>query len=122
MDRGIARAILAAEVLLCLSLWGPQPAGWLWVGSQVDYLTGSVIWGILSAFVGMLGTLFGTLVVLKQLDHGWKLTRRAGGYEQKEGVLERIFVVTLVIAGSAFFFWFLLIEGPGSSVFSQQSA
>lgn len=121
MDRGIARAILGLEVLLCLTLWGPQPAGWLWVGSQVDYLTGSVIWGILTAFVGMLGTLFGTLVVLKQLDHGWKLTRRAGGYEQKEGVLERIFVVTLVIAGSAFFFWFLLLEGPGSSVFSPQA-
>lgn len=91
------------------------------MGSQVDYLTGSVVWGILSAFAGMLATLFGTLMLLKQLDHWWKLTRRAGGYEQKDGALERIFAVTLVIAGSAFFFWFLLLEGPGSSVFSPQA-
>ena len=109
-------------MLLCFTLWGPQPAGWLWVGSQVDYLTGSVVWGILSAFVGMLTTLFGTLVLLKQLDHWWKLTRRAGGFEQKDGALERIFVITVVIAGALFFVWFFLIEGPGSSVFSQQSA
>jgi hypothetical protein len=122
VDRGIARAIFGVEMLLCLTLWGPQPVGWLWVGSQLDYQTGSVIVGIVAAFAGMLLTLFGTLVLLKQLDYWWKLTRRAGGFEQKQGALERIFVVTLAIAGSAFFVWFFLIEGPGSSVFSQQTA
>lgn len=108
-------------MLLCLTLWGPQPAGWLWVGSQVDYLTGSVVLGIACAFIGMLGTLFGTLALLKRLDLWWKLTRRAGGFPQKDGVLERIFVVTLTIAGSAFAVWFFLIQGPGSSVFSPQA-
>ena len=28
------------EMLLCLSLFGPAAAGWFWVGSQVEYLTG----------------------------------------------------------------------------------
>lgn len=118
IDRGLARFIFALEVLLCLSLWGPQPIGWLWVGSQFNYETGSVVVGILSAFTGMLITLMGTLALLKRLDHAWKLARRAGGYPQKEGVLERIFVVTLVFAGSAFGFWFMILEGPGSSLFS----
>lgn len=120
-DRGLAAAILGMQVLLCLTLWGPQPAAWLWVGSQIDYETGSVTAGITAAFAGMLLTLMGTLAVLKQLDHWWKLTRRAGGRSQKAGVLERIFVVTLVIAGSAFAFWFFVLEGPGSSFFSPRA-
>jgi hypothetical protein len=115
-DRGLAALLLLAETLLCLTLWGPQPIGWLWVGSQVDYLTGSVSWGIVTAFAGMILTLFVTLVLAKKVDHAWKLVRRAGGYEQKRGALETIFVISLAIAGTAFAFWFLIIEGPGPSI------
>ena len=43
----------------------------------------------------------------------WKLVRRASGHDQKKGVLERIFVISMVIAGIAFFVWFLVIQGPG---------
>ena len=106
----------------CLTLWGPQPAAWLWVGSQVDYKTDSVALGIVVAFAGMLTTLFFTLSVARRLDYAWKLTRRAAGYEQKKGALEWIFVISLAIAGSAFLIWFLIINGPGSSVFSGQTA
>jgi hypothetical protein len=115
-DRFLSGLILLVETLLCLTLWGPQPAGWLWVGSQVDYQTDSVTLGIASAFAGMLLTLFVTLALAKQLDNSWKLIRRAAGHEQKAGALERIFIVSLVIAGSAFLFWFFIIEGPGPSV------
>lgn len=120
-DRFLSALILTVETLLCLTLWGPQPAGWLWVGSQVDYRTGSVALGILVAFAGMLTTLFLTLAVARRLDHAWKLVRRAAGYEQKKGALEWIFVISLAIAGSAFLIWFFIIQGPGSSVFSGQT-
>ncbi len=116
LDSVLAGFVLVLETLLCLTLWGPQPAGWLWVGSQVDYETDSVTLGIASAFAGMLLTLFVTLALAKQLDNNWKLIRRAAGHEQKAGALERIFIVSLVIAGSAFLFWFFIIEGPGPSV------
>jgi hypothetical protein len=112
----LAAAILVVETLLCLTLWGPQPAGWLWVGSQVDYKTGSVEAGIVVAFLGMIATLMLTLALAKQLDEVWKLVRRAAGHQQKEGLLERIFVVSLAIAGTAFLIWFFLIEGPGPSL------
>ena len=112
---------LATETLLCLTLWGPQPAAWLWVGSQVDYKTDSVALGIIVAFAGMLTTLFLTLSVARRLDYAWRLTRRAAGYEQKKGALEWIFVISLAIAGSAFLIWFFIINGPGSSVFSGQT-
>ena len=115
-DRMLAYFLLAVETLLCVSLWGPQPIGWLWVGSQVDYKTGSVVAGITVAFVGMLFTLFLTLALAKRLDHAWRLVRRAAGYPQKEGALNTIFVISLMIVGTAFIFWFLVIEGPGPSL------
>lgn len=120
-DRNLARAILVLEVLVLLTLWGPQPIGWLWVGSQVDYLTDSVELGIVVMFAGMMATLMATLAVGKRLDHAWKLTRRAAGYEQKQGALEWIFVVSIAIGVSAFLFYFFVIQGPGSSLFSPRA-
>ena len=45
-DRLLAAGSSSLETLLCLSLLGPQPLGWFWVGSQVEYLTGAVTAGI----------------------------------------------------------------------------
>jgi hypothetical protein len=121
-DKLLAGALLALELVLCLSIWGPQPALALWFGSHVQYWVGdSVTLGIVSAFGLMLLTLFGTLAIARRVDHAWKLVRRAAGYRQERGALERIFVVSLMVMGSAFLFWFLILEGPGSSVFSQQA-
>jgi hypothetical protein len=122
IDAAGANVVLALEVLVCLTLWGPQPMAWLWVGSQVDYRTGSVSAGIVVAFAGMLLTLMGTLAVLKRIDHWWKLMRRAAGHEQKRGALEWIFVVTLAFMGTGFAIWLFILEGPGSSLFSPQTA
>jgi hypothetical protein len=115
-DRVLAAAILVVETLLCATLWGPQPAAWLWIGSQVDHMTGSVVWGILVAFAGMTVTIMGTLAIAMRLDHAWKLVRRAAGYEQKEGALERIFVISVFIGGIAFAVWLFVIQGPGSEL------
>src|SRR6185436_11657686 len=97
-DKALSGLILTAETILCLTLWGPQPAAWLWVGSQVDYKTDNIGFAIVVAFAGMITTLFVTLALAKRLDHSWKLVRRAAGYEQKNGALERIFVIALMIA------------------------
>jgi hypothetical protein len=115
-DRALSAGILTAETLLCLTVWGPQPVAWLWVGSQIDYQTDSIELAIVTAFAGMLLTLMVTLALAKQLDHAWKLVRRAAGYEQKQGALEWIFVITLTIAGTAFAIWFFVVQGPGPSL------
>lgn len=114
-DAVIAAAVLALEVLLCLSLWGPQPVAWLWVGSQVDYLTGAVSLGVATAFAGMIVTLMASLAMAARLDGLWKLLRRAAGHEQRDGMLTRIFAVTAVVAGLAFLVWFFVIQGPAPS-------
>ncbi len=115
-DRAFAAFLLAIETVLCVSLWGPQPVGWLWVGSRVNYWTDSVSAGIVSAFLGMLFSLFVTLMIAKRVDHAWKLVRRASGIRQERGALERIFMVSLVITAIPFLIWFFLIEGPGPSL------
>jgi hypothetical protein len=116
----VAAFLLLVETLLCLSLFGPQPIGWLWVGSQVNYKTNSISLGILSAFAGMIATLMITLGLARRVDNTWKLARRAAGHQQKGGALERIFVVSAGIAALGFIFWFLIIAGPGPELAPNQ--
>jgi hypothetical protein len=112
-DRWLAHALLALELVLCLSLFGPQPVFWLWVGSQVDYLTGYVTAGITTVMLGCLASLMLTMAAGKRVDHAWKLVRRAAGHRQERGALERIFAMSVGVAAVAFTFWFLVIQGPG---------
>jgi hypothetical protein len=119
-DGVLAGAILVVETLLCATIWGPQPAGWLWIGSQVDHMTDNVVLGIVTAFAGMITTMMLTIAIAMRLDHAWKLVRRAAGHEQKEGALERIFVISVFIGGIAFAIWLFVIQGPGSELAPRQ--
>jgi hypothetical protein len=120
MDAVLAHGLLALELLLCLSLFGPQPAGWLWVGSQVDYQTGYVTAGIATAMLGCLASLTITIVLAKRVDHAWRLVRRAAGHHQERGALERIFAGSVGVALALFAVWFLVIQGPGPSLAPRQ--
>jgi hypothetical protein len=120
-DKTFAAFLLFLETILCISVWGPQPLFWLWFGSQANYWTGSVEVGIISAFIGMLLTLFLTLMLARRVDHAWKLVRRAAGYKQERGALERIFVIALLIVATGFWFWFIVLNGPGSSIVSPRA-
>ena len=115
-DNVLAHALLALEVALCLSLFGPQPLAWLWIGSQVDYLTGYVTAGISTVMLGCLASLMLTMALAKRVDHAWKLVRRAAGHRQERGALERIFAMSVGIALVLFAAWFFVIEGPGPSL------
>jgi hypothetical protein len=115
-DRVLAAALLAIEALLCISLLGPQPLAWFWIGSQVEYLTGYVTAGISTIMLGCIASLMLTMVLAKRVDHAWKLTRRAGGHKQERGALEVIFAVCVGVTLVVFSFWFFFIEGPGPSV------
>ena len=116
VDGLLALLVLAVETLLCLSVWGPQPLAWLWIGSQVDYLVDSNFLGIIVAFFGILASLMITLALANRLDRLWRLLRRAAGHDQREGVLPRIFGASAVIALVLFGFWFLVLEGPAPSL------
>ena len=113
-DGSIAGVLLAAMILLSLLCWGPIPLACLWIGSQVDYLSGSVSFGILVSFIGLFALLFGALAILRRLDQAWILVRRAAGHDQRTGILGRIFATTAAICAVVFAFWFLIINGPGT--------
>jgi len=115
-DRVLAGFILLLETLLCLSLLGPQPLGWLWVGSQVQYLTGAVTLGISTIMLGCLASLMLTMALAKRIDHWWKLVRRAGGHRQERGAIELIFAGCVFVVVIAFSFWFFIIQGPGPTI------
>ncbi len=113
LDGYLAGAMLAGMIVLSLLCWGPIPIGCLWVGSQVNYLTGSVSLGILVAFVALFVGLFGALKIMRNLDQGWILVRRAAGHDQRTGALGRVFAVTAAICAGLFAIWFVVIHGPG---------
>jgi hypothetical protein len=116
IDKRIADAMLAAMTTLSIFCWGPIPAACLWIGAQVNYLTGSISLGILSAFVGLFVLLFGSLKIMRNLDEGWILVRRAAGYDQRGGILGRVFAITAAVCAGAFTVWFVLFNGTGSMV------
>ena len=116
LDALLAVMLLLGITVVNLSFWGPLPVAWLWVGSQVDYLSGSVTLGIFVAFVGLLFTLLGGLMVMKRLDYAWILVRRAAGHDQRTGTLSPIFVLTAGIGGAAFTVWLVVFAGLGPTL------
>ena len=120
VDGSLAGTLLAGMIVLSLLCWGPIPIACLWIGSQVDYLSGSVGLGILAAFAGLFVLLFGALKLMRSLDEGWILVRRAAGHDQRTGALGRVFAITAAVCALAFGIWFVLIHGPGQMVESGQ--
>jgi hypothetical protein len=115
-DRLFANGLLVLETLLTLTLFGPQPLAWFWIGSQVQYVTGFVTAGISTILLGCLASLMLTMVLAKRLDHAWKLVRRAGGHDQERGALEIIFAACVGVTVVGFGIWFFIIAGPGPSL------
>jgi hypothetical protein len=116
LDDLLAHGLLAVELLLCLTLFGPQPLAWFWIGSQVDYQTGYVTAGIGTIMLGCLASLLLTMALAKRVDHAWKLVRRAAGHRRERGALERIFASSVGVALVLFAIWFFLIQGPGPTL------
>lgn len=117
VDKAAAAFLLAVMALIGASFWGPIPMAFLWFASMVQHWTGEVSIGIVAGFAGMTWTLMVGLVLMRRLDIMWILVRRAAGYDQREGMIGTIFAVGAVVGGSAFFFWLLIIAGPGSMLF-----
>jgi hypothetical protein len=111
IDGSLATVLLVTMGLVCLLFWGPLPAAWLWVGSQVQYWTDSPSIGLLATFFGLLFTLVLGLVVCKRIDGTWILVRRAAGHDQREGALGKVFGITCAVGAVIFAGWLVLFSG-----------
>ena len=115
-DAVLAALVLVVETLLCLSVWGPQPLAWLWVGSQADYATGSTFLGIAVAFAGILASLFVTLALCTRLDRVWRCCAAPPATSSATASCRGSSARRAVIALVLFAGWFLVLEGPAPSL------
>lgn len=111
LDGLIAASLLAAMVVVNLCFWGPLPLACLWIGGRTQYLTNSIGFGLLAAFVTLGGGLLLGLSALKRLDYAWILVRRAAGHDQRQGVIGKIFMICCMIGVPIFSVWFLFFSG-----------
>jgi hypothetical protein len=115
-DSVLSGAILALMVFVNLLFWGPIPVAWLWLVSNVSYLSDRLFLALSVAFFGILLSLIGGLVALKHLDQMWILARRASGVDQREGVIGRVFLYTAVIGATLFSIWLIFGGGLADSL------
>ncbi|MDX8152926.1 hypothetical protein SK069_15105 [Patulibacter brassicae] len=109
VDRLLAAVTLAVMVLLTAAVWGPAPLAAMWVASQL-VPDNAGLW-IVVAFALVLAFVFGALSLLRRVDQLWILVRRAGGVDQRGGVLGRVFAATTFVVVPIFAVWFLLLGG-----------
>jgi hypothetical protein len=111
-----ASAVLTSVIMVgaSLLLWIGVPAGWLWIGSQVQGSTGNVGTAIAVMLVGAIASIVAIAWVLGSLNRVHERLRAARGAESHgPPLLEVVLVVTAAIALVGFAIWFFVFAGPG---------
>jgi hypothetical protein len=111
-----ASAVLTGVIMVgaSLLLWIGVPAGWLWIGSQVQGSTGNVGTAIAVMLIGAVASIVALAWVLGRLNNWHEHLREArGGEVTGAPLLEVVLVVTAAIALVAFAVWFFVLAGPG---------
>jgi hypothetical protein len=111
-----ASALLTGVIMVgaSLLLWIGVPAGWLWIGSQVQGSTGSVGTAIAVMLVGAVVSIVALAWVLGRLNRVHEHLRAQRGAETTgPPLLEVVLVVTAAVALVGFAIWFFVFAGPG---------
>jgi hypothetical protein len=111
-----ASAVLTGVIMVgaSLLLWIGVPAGWLWVGSQIQGSTGNLGTAIGVMMVGAIVSIVALAWVLGKLNRVHERLREARGAEaQGPALLEVVLVVTAAVAIVGFAIWFFVFAGPG---------
>ena len=114
-----ASALLTTVIMIgaSLLLWIGVPAGWLWIGSQIQGSTGKVGTAILVMLGGAIVSIIALAWVLGKLNRAHEHLLAARGAERTgPPMLEVVLVVTAIIALVGFALWFFLFAGPGPSI------
>jgi len=111
-----ASALLTGVIMVgaSLLLWVGVPAGWLWIGSQVQGSTGNVGSAIAVMLTGSIVSIVALAWVLGRLNRVHEHLREARGAEATgPPLLEVVLVVTAAVALVGFAIWFFVLAGPG---------
>jgi hypothetical protein len=109
-------AVGLIELLLCLSIFGPQPLGWLWVGSQVNFATDSLMAGMATAFIGSVVSICATVWIARRIEVYWVGRNPDAPWLGGRGLFETALVLATILALVGFVFWFFIIAGPGPTI------
>ena len=120
--RGLVRRVLysSAGALLVVSimfigslvLWVGTPLLWLWVGSRLQGVTGSLGAAVGAMFLGVVVTIVLLAVSLVELSGVYRRNQHVRGLEDpRYSVLERVLVISAGIAIAGFAFWFFFLAG-----------
>jgi divalent metal cation (Fe/Co/Zn/Cd) transporter len=111
-----ASAVLTGVIMVgaSLLLWIGVPAGWLWIGSQIQGSTGSLGTAIGVMLLGAIVSIVALAWLLGRLNRLHEQLLEARGV-QPDGpaLLEVVLVVTAAIALVGFAIWFFVFAGPG---------
>ena len=110
-----ASAVLTGIIMVgaSLLLWIGVPAGWLWIGSQVQGSTDSIGLAILVMLVGAVVSIVAIAWLLGRLNRVHQHLREQRGAADGPPLLEVVLVVTAAIALVGFAIWFFVFTGPG---------
>ena len=109
-----ASAVLTGVIMVgaSLLLWIGVPAGWLWVGSQIEGSSGSLGTAIAVMMVGAIASIVALAWVLGKLNRAHERLREArGATSDAPQLLEVVLVVTAAVALVAFAIWFFVFAG-----------
>jgi hypothetical protein len=106
----VCAALVLAEAVCTLLMWGPIPLGWVWVGGRVYALTGSLAADGAVGFLGFVATVALMMHALVRVDELWLALRLRGGHEQTEGALTRVVIVTTAVGIGLFMLWYFVLE------------
>ena len=111
-----ASAVLTGVIMVgaSLFLWIGVPAGWLWIGSQIQGATGNLGAAIGAMLIGVIVSIVAIAWVLGRLNRVHEHLRHARGVEPTgPPLLEVVLVVTAALALIGFVIWFFVLAGPG---------
>jgi hypothetical protein len=118
-----ASAVLTAVIMVgaSLLLWIGVPAGWLWVGSQIQGSSGSLGTAIAVMLIGAVVSIVALAWLLGRLNRFHERLREARG-AKSDGppLLEVVLVVTAAVALVGFAIWFFVFAGPGPELAPRQ--
>jgi hypothetical protein len=106
--------LLTAQVGANLALWVPLPLAVLWIGSQLEYHTGSLFLGVVAAFALLYGGIRAGMQLVRRIDMAWLA---ASSTEWRESALTYIATTCALVGGGGFGVWLVVIGGMQSSLF-----
>lgn len=112
-----ASALLTGVIMVgaSLLLWIGVPAGWLWIGSQVQAASG-IGTAIMVMLAGSVVSIVALAWVLGRLNRAHQHLRAQRGAAEAPPLLEVVLVVTAAVALVGFAIWFFVFAGPGPQI------